>query len=80
MEKNLMSTCREVAATNYSILCDYELYVVDLDIIMNSWNMMHNVRIPDNKVHGANMGHTGGRQDPGGPHVGHVNLAIWDIK
>ena len=34
--------------------------------------------MPDSKVHGANMGPTWGRQDPGGPHVGHVNLAIWD--
>ena len=33
---------------------------------------------PDSKVHGANMGPTWGRQDPGGPHVGHVNLAIWE--
>ena len=33
---------------------------------------------PDSKVHGANMGPTWGRQDPGGPHVGHMNLAIWD--
>ena len=32
---------------------------------------------PDNKVHGANMGLIWGRQDPGGPHVGPVNLAIW---
>ena len=32
---------------------------------------------PDNKVHGANTGPTWDRQDPGGPHVGHVNLAIW---
>ena len=32
---------------------------------------------PDNKVHGANMGPTWGRQDPGGPHFGHVNVAIW---
>ena len=31
---------------------------------------------PDNKVHGANMEPTWGRQDPGGPLVGHVNLAI----
>ena len=31
----------------------------------------------DSKVHGANMGPTWGRQDPGGPHVGHMNLAIW---
>ena len=31
---------------------------------------------PDNKIHVANMGHTWGRQDPGGPHVGHIKLAI----
>ena len=34
--------------------------------------------IPDSKVHGANMGPIGGRQDPGGPHVGRMNFAIWD--
>ena len=33
---------------------------------------------PDSKVHGANMGPTWGRQDPGRPHVGHANLAIWE--
>ena len=33
--------------------------------------------IPDNKVHGANMGPIWGRQDPGGPHVGPMNFAIW---
>ena len=33
---------------------------------------------PDSKVHGAKMGSTWGRQDPGGPHVSHVNLAIWE--
>ena len=35
--------------------------------------------IPDSKVYGANMGPIWGRQDPGGPHVGHMNLAIWDM-
>ena len=34
--------------------------------------------IPDNKVHGSNMGPIWGRQDPGGPHVGPMNFAIWD--
>ena len=34
---------------------------------------------PDSKVHGANMGPICDRQDPGGTHAGHVNLAIWDI-
>ena len=33
---------------------------------------------PDGKVHGANMGSIWGRQDPGGPHVGPMNIAIWD--
>ena len=31
---------------------------------------------PDSKVHGANMGPTWGRHDPGGPHVGPMDLAI----
>ena len=35
--------------------------------------------IPDSKVHGANMGSIWGRQDPGGPHVGPMNFAIWDV-
>ena len=34
--------------------------------------------IPDSKLHGANMGPTWGRQVPGGPHVGPMNLAIRD--
>ena len=34
---------------------------------------------PDSKVHEANMGPIWGRQDPGGPHVGPMNFAIWDI-
>ena len=36
--------------------------------------------ISDSKIHGANMGPTWGHQDPGGPHVGHTNLAIWDVS
>ena len=34
--------------------------------------------IPNGKAHGANMGPIWGRQDPGGPHVGPMNFAIWD--
>ena len=34
--------------------------------------------IPDTEDHGAIMGPTWDRQDPGGPHVGPMNLAIWD--
>ena len=35
--------------------------------------------IPGSKVRGANMGPIWGRQDPGGPHVGPMNFAIWDV-
>ena len=35
------------------------------------------VHYPDSKVHGANMGPIWGRQDPGGPHIGPINFAIW---
>ena len=34
--------------------------------------------IPDIKVHGANIGPCWGRLDPGEPHVGPMNFAIWD--
>ena len=34
--------------------------------------------IPDYKVLGANMGPTRVLSAPGGPHVGPMNLAIWD--
>ena len=33
----------------------------------------------DSKVRGANMGPIWGRQDPGGPHVGPMNFAVWDL-
>ena len=36
------------------------------------------LNILDSKVHGANVGLTWGRQEQGGPHVGHMNFAIWD--
>ena len=49
---------------------------------MQSWQYeigpLWYIAIPDSKVHGANMGPTWGRQDPGGLHVGHTNRAIWD--
>ena len=40
--------------------------------------VIHPDDIPDSKVHGANMGHTWGRQHPSGSHVGHMDLVIWD--
>ena len=34
--------------------------------------------IPNSKFHGTNMGPIWGRQHPGGPHVGPMNVVIWD--
>ena len=36
------------------------------------------IQNPDSKVHGVNMEPIWGRQDPGGPHVGPMNFAIWE--
>ena len=47
--------------------------LADLFVTRPQW-----VSTPDSKVHGANMGLIWGRQDPGGPHVGPMNFAIWD--
>ena len=33
----------------------------------------------DSKVRGANMGPIWSRQDQGGPHVGPMNFAIWEL-
>ena len=35
--------------------------------------------IPGSMVHGVNIGPIWGRQDPGGPNVGHINFAMWDV-
>ena len=45
-------------------LCNWDLYALLF------------VEYPDKKVHGAYMGPTWGRQDPGGPHVGPMTFAI----
>ena len=45
-----------------------------------SWKpFSHYQDFPESKVHGANMGPSWGRQDPSGPHVGHMKLAIWEL-
>ena len=37
------------------------------------------ITVPDSKVRGTNMGPIWGRQDPGGPHVGPMKFAIWEV-
>ena len=40
---------------------------------------LYDICMPDSKVHGANLGPIWGQQDPGGPHVGPMNLAVWMV-
>ena len=54
------------------ILTLSSLVGADVIITFSSGNGFH-----DSKVHGANMGPTWGRQDPGGSHVYPMKIAIW---
>ena len=49
-------------------------------VLTRSPNWSTDKSFPESKVHGANVGHTWGRKDPGGPHVGNINFAIWFDK
>ena len=42
--------------------------------------IVKHIDISDSNAHGANMGPIWGRQDPDGPHVGPMNLAIRDFN
>ena len=71
--------------TNNDVFCYHNLLAVFIWLeeyfsLMNPDPLEHqwyDVDYPESKVHGAIMGPTWRRQDPGGPHLGHVNLAIW---
>ena len=54
--------------------CVQDVVVVKFTFISSSYVCT----VPESKVHGAHVGPNWGRQDPDGPHVGRVNLAIWD--
>ena len=56
-----LNELRRLEADNFT--CFSDLHMLDVGYAF-----------PDSKVHGANMGPTWGRQDPGRPHVGPINL------
>ena len=51
--------------------CDYNCHVSPANIAYEL------CLFPDSKAHGVNMGPIWGRQDPGEPHFGPMNFAIW---
>ena len=48
--------------------------------VTSIWKRDKHIDDPDSKVHVANMGPIWGRQDPGGPHVGPMNLLSGELK
>ena len=42
-----------------------------------AWELYVRAETGDSNVHGANMGPSWGRKDPGGPYLGPMNFAIW---
>ena len=62
--------------------CGFELtlkgiLVPDMQPTIGGLEVILRETYPELKVHGANMGPIWGWQDPGGPHVSPMNLAIW---
>ena len=56
------------------------LYKGKMNGLVSKWWCLNIETLPpDSKVHGTNMGPIWGRQDPGGPHVGPMNFAIWVV-
>ena len=60
-----------------SVLIDKNYHAVQNCALLYRINCLCIHRPPDSKVHEANMVPIWGRQDPGGPRVGPMNLAIW---
>ena len=53
-------------------------FCLGLNVLTILWLSLPYWPNPDSKVHRANMGPIWGRQDPGGPHDGPMNFAIWE--
>ena len=72
-----ISTYRWVHIVAIASFCKYFFQSSWLWTIIYNWQNRYHHTFPDSKVYVANIGPTWGGQDPGGPHVGPMNLAIW---
>ena len=68
---NIMAT---ILQTTFSIAFNWDK-IFRFEVALKLKSSLNN-NSPESKVHEAYMGPTWGRQDPGGSHVGPVNLAI----
>ena len=66
--------CKHVPSCLHTIMCPWWQGCIETSWLIILVNKLNN---SDSKVHGANMGPIWDRQDPGGPHVGPMDFAIW---
>ena len=80
--KNSYNSCPAAYSKVSGNICEFKIwYVFDICHCWGGCNIvLFWMKIPDSKVHGANMGPIWGRQDQGGSHGGPMNFAIWDVK
>ena len=67
-----MAVCNMITSCENNILkftC-----LIELSVVTHHHLVLPQCVFPDSMVHGAFIW---GRQDPGGPHVGHMNFAMW---
>ena len=84
---NVTSLFSALYADDTNILAPANILTNGLIISTQSWMTglisiipTNSLVFTDSKVLGANIGPIWGRQDPGGPHVGRMNFAIWDCS
>ena len=79
METNMTAivSTRDCDATDTSFEGIHICIYIHIWLILRIIHTVH--AFTDSKVDGANMGPTWGQKDPGGPHVGPINLAIWVV-
>ena len=78
LKKNTLSYF--ISSYCYKNFINQDVYVTVIDPQGTTFILSRDLIIdnhPDSKVHGPIMGPIWGRQDPGGPHVGLMNFAIW---
>ena len=83
-DRKLLLICNMHNSILTESYCWYVICIIqcfNIDFLSNPGCLLNDVgNTPGSKVGGANMGPIWGRQVPDGPHVGPMNLAIWDYS
>ena len=77
--KLILEWLKDISNKRICIICCWIYPPCYWGFVWNPCIFREQETVIDSKVHGANMGAIWGRQDPGGPHVGPKDFAIWDV-